>query len=356
VSHSTCDVAIVGAGISGLALARQLVGAGLDVIVLEARDRVGGRLHSVDGLDLGATWFWPSEQRVQALIRDLGVPIHAQHLDGDAVYHDPSAMQRLDGNPIDVMSGRFVAGADSLALAIAQELPDGVLRLSTTVTAVAHAGDAVTVATNAGDLVAHAVVLALPPALAVASINFTPPLPEAVASAARSTPVWMGGITKVVASYPDAFWRRTGLSGSGISHVGPMREVHDMSGVDGVPGALFGFVPARQVGEPTVSEAAIVEQLVTMFGPEAGLADAIHICDWRAERFTSPPGVEQLTSYEMFGHEAFRGPSFDDRLYWTSTETASTSPGHIEGALEAAERTAGQIRSQLTSHVATRTP
>ncbi|MFT5977863.1 MAG: monoamine oxidase, partial [Ilumatobacter sp.] len=143
---------------------------------------------------------------------------------------------------------------------------------------------------------------------------------------------------------------------SGISHVGPMREVHDMSGVDGVPGALFGFVPARQVGEPTVSEAAIVEQLVTMFGPEAGLADAIHICDWRAERFTSPPGVEQLTSYEMFGHEAFRGPSFDDRLYWTSTETASTSPGHIEGALEAAERTAGQIRSQLTSHVATRTP
>ena len=55
----------------------------------------------------------------------------------------------------------------------------------------------------------------------------------------------MGGITKVVARYADAFWRRSGLSGSAISHVGPMREVHDMSGVDGVPGALFGFVPAR---------------------------------------------------------------------------------------------------------------
>jgi monoamine oxidase len=62
--------------------------------------------------------------------------------------------------------------------------------------------------------------------------------------------------------------------------------------------------------------------------------------------------VEQLISHQMFGHEAFRGPSFGDRLYWTSTETANTSPGHIEGALEAAERTAGQIRS----HVATRTP
>jgi monoamine oxidase len=121
-------------------------------------------------------------------------------------------------------------------------------------------------------------------------------------------------------------------------------------------GALFGFVPARQVGEPTVSEAAIIEQFVTMFGPEAGLADAIHICDWRSELFTSPPGVEQLNAYQMFGHKAFRGPSFGGRLYWTSTETASTSPGHIEGALEAAERTAGQIRSQLASHVAIRTP
>ena len=356
MSQSTCDVVIVGAGISGLALARHLVGAGLDVVVLEARDRVGGRLHAVDGLDLGATWFWPNELRVQALIGDLGVPIHAQHLDGDAVYHDPGGMQRLDGNLIDVASGRFVGGASSLALAIAHELPNGVLRLSATVVAVTHANDTVTMTTDAGDLVARAVVLALPPALAAASINFDPALPEAVVKAARTTPVWMGGVTKAVASYPDAFWRRAGLSGSGISHVGPMREVHDMSGVDGVPGALFGFVPARQVGAPTVSEAAIIEQFVTMFGPEAGLADAIHICDWRSELFTSPPGVEQLTAYQMFGHKAFRGPSFGGRLYWTSTETASTSPGHIEGALEAAERTAGQIRSQLTSHVATRTP
>ncbi len=115
MSHSPCDVAIVGAGISGLALARHLVDAGLDVVVLEARDRVGGRLHAVDGFDLGATWFWPNEPRVQALIGDLGVPIHAQHLDGDAVYHDPGGMQRLDGNPIDVASGRFVGGASSLA-------------------------------------------------------------------------------------------------------------------------------------------------------------------------------------------------------------------------------------------------
>ena len=98
--------------------------------MLEARDRVGGRLESVDGLDFGATWFWPNERRVHQLIDDLDVPIHAQHLVGDAVYHDPGGVRRFQGNPIDVRSGRFVHGADSLARAVAADLPAGTIRLS----------------------------------------------------------------------------------------------------------------------------------------------------------------------------------------------------------------------------------
>ena len=124
------------------------------------------------------------------------------------------------------------------------------------------------------------------PALAIERLTFDPDLPAGLVSLARSTPVWMGGITKVVARYPDAFWRRAGLSGSAISHVGPIREVHDMSGVDGVPGALFGFVPTGRVREPTVTRSAVLEQLVTMFGPNAADVDALHIRDWRAERDT----------------------------------------------------------------------
>jgi monoamine oxidase len=96
------DVVIVGAGITGLALATRLVEAGADVVVLEARDRVGGRLLSVpagDGAaDLGASWFWADETRVHALVRRLDLPVHAQHLAGDALFQVSDGVQRLQGN------------------------------------------------------------------------------------------------------------------------------------------------------------------------------------------------------------------------------------------------------------------
>ncbi|MFE7902330.1 NAD(P)-binding protein [Streptomyces sp. NPDC057424] len=55
---------VVGAGPAGLTAATTLRTAGLDVVCVEARDRVGGRLASIGGFDLVATWFRDGEQRV----------------------------------------------------------------------------------------------------------------------------------------------------------------------------------------------------------------------------------------------------------------------------------------------------
>ena len=342
------DAIVVGAGISGLAVARDLVAAGRSVTVLEARGRVGGRLDSIDGLDLGATWFWPNERHVQQLISDLGVAVHEQHLAGDAVFQDSNGVRRLQGNPIDVPSGRFVRGADALARAVARELPAGVVQLDTAASRIACQDDqdsvgAVEVFTSAGRYRARHVALAMPPALAVERLSFAPELPTELDRLARSTPVWMGGITKVVIRYSEAFWRNAGLSGSGVSHVGPMRELHDMSGVDGVPAALFGFVPPSWVGEPTVTEAAVVEQLVALFGSAAAAPEAVHVRDWRAEQHSSPADVERLTAYEWFGDRRYAQPALGGRLHWSSTETSPEFSGHIEGALIAASHAARTV-------------
>lgn len=67
---SFVDVAVIGAGAAGLAATRALAGAPLDVAVLEARDRIGGRAHTIDfegaGLDMGCGWLHSADENVLA--------------------------------------------------------------------------------------------------------------------------------------------------------------------------------------------------------------------------------------------------------------------------------------------------
>lgn len=84
------DVVVVGAGLAGLAAARELAARGVDVVVLEARDRVGGRAYTIrcdDGtaIDLGAQWIGPGQTRIAAVAASLEVTTFPAYDDGATI-------------------------------------------------------------------------------------------------------------------------------------------------------------------------------------------------------------------------------------------------------------------------------
>ena len=111
------DVIVIGAGIAGLSAARALADRGVNVQVLEARDRIGGRVWTVDRLDLGAQWIHGTEGNpVTTLCRQLGIPL--LYVGGDSSYLGGwENLHLLDsgGKPVSLNSKtRSIAVADAI--------------------------------------------------------------------------------------------------------------------------------------------------------------------------------------------------------------------------------------------------
>ncbi|MDI9930254.1 NAD(P)/FAD-dependent oxidoreductase [Rhodococcus sp. IEGM 1354] len=128
------DVAIVGAGPSGLAAATELRKAGLSVAVLEARDRVGGRTwtNTIDGasLEIGGQWVSPDQESLIALIDELGLETFDRYREGESVYICAAGERtRYSGDsfPVDETTekemDRLVALLDDLAAQVGPEEP-----------------------------------------------------------------------------------------------------------------------------------------------------------------------------------------------------------------------------------------
>ena len=345
---------IIGGGLSGLALADILATAGEDFVVLEARDRFGGRIltqqFGAGGFDMGPAWFWDGQPRIARMIERFGLSVFEQFYDGTLTFEDQARQVHRERGFASIRgSYRLDNGLAALIHALVAALPPERLHLQSQVTAVSRENEGCRVTLASGDsIVADHVVFALPPRLA-ATLTFTPPLPIAATNAMSNIATWMAGQAKALAVYDTPFWREAGFSGDAHSRVGPMVEVHDASPADHGPYALFGFigVPPQGRKDEALLREHLKRQFERLFGPKAADPNELFVKDWAFDPHTSTQAdLEPLFAHPTYGLPDAMQNLWAGALHLSGTEVAPQFGGYIEGALEAAENTAATLLSE----------
>lgn len=355
--------AILGGGLAGVYTAFLLEQRGItDYVLLEARSALGGRIQSlspvaaqasrtpaaIDRFDLGPTWFWPSLQpELEELVEALGLQRFPQHETGDMMFErSPNQLpMRTFGYVNSPPSMRLVGGMAALVEALRHQLRAQTVLVGQTVRAARVEDGHVHILCRDPNgepsmVQAQQVLMAFPPRLAQATIDFSPPLPAPIAHQWQQTATWMAPHAKYVAVYEAPFWRQVGLSGEARSACGPLGEIHDAS-MPGGSAALFGFIAVPVAARRGVSEQVLIRhcraQMVRLFGPQASHPTAEFLKDWALDDLTATTADQDPAG----GHPSpppatIPEGQWRDRLVGVGSEWSPRFPGYIAGAIEAA--------------------
>lgn len=352
----TVDNLIIGGGLSGIYAASLLAQRGESFIVLEARERLGGRIlcpeHQGFFTDLGPSWYWPAiHPKMAQLISDLGLKGYRQFEEGSGRFQSLSgAVQTVSGYANEPRSWRLDGGMFAIVEKLCENLPENSIRLNHPVCCIEKKSDTALISVGELEQEPHAqfttkrVILALPPRLVASTILFNPDLPPNLTQAMLKIGTWMAGQAKFYALYKEPFWRQNNLSGQAFSQHGPLGEIHDGSNDEQPPYGLTGFVgvPAAQRHDHKTVTQAILEQLALIYGNPADSPATFFYKDWAREQFTST----QLDQPPMYAHPLYNPPAgqtsfWDNIIHFAGTETATQHGGYLEGALTAAKRAIG---------------
>jgi monoamine oxidase len=359
------SVVIIGGGLAGLCAGKLLQASNIDFLLIEARERLGGRILSVDqnglpnedGFDLGPSWFWPEVQpAMAALVNELGLGTFSQHSDGDVIFQRMSRENPARYRPAhqESLSMRIAGGTGTLVGALQKEIPQERILLRACVNQIALGSTNVSVTFSRVDgreevLIAEQVIAALPPRL-LAVINFSPAIEVANIERWRATPTWMAPHAKFFAIYGQPFWREAGLSGTAQSLAGPLAEIHDATTASG-KAALFGFPAIGADARLSMGEAALkracLDQLSRLFGPEALNARATILKDWAGDPRTATAQDRIGGAHPDAAAEPWITGAWRKRLSLAGSETSLVEPGYMAGALAAAERAVEEILQRL---------
>jgi monoamine oxidase len=342
-------IIIIGAGLSGLLIAYRLKKEGIPFKVLEARHRIGGRIHTIKSgndapVEMGATWLGNQHRHLMRLLNELYLPCYEQYMKGTAFYQpNPQLPAEPIQLPPQAPSFRIAGGSSVLIQKLASVLSEDEIILNQKVEII-QCKDSKLMVQASTTFHADAVVMTIPPKLWSSQIVFDPVLPSDLIETSMLTHTWMEESIKVSLEYDRPFWREKQQSGALFTNVGPFTELYDHCNYDGSKYALCGFVHPS-FGKISLEERKekIALQLTKTFGPEASSYLEYQEVLWNKEEFTHQPSYNPLFPHQNNGHPVFSDTYFNGKLFFSGTETSAQFGGYMEGAVVSAERTIQQI-------------
>jgi monoamine oxidase len=342
-------IIIIGAGLSGLLTAYRLKKVGIPFKILEARDRIGGRIHTVFGtnetpIEMGATWFGNQHRHLKALLEELGIEYFEQYMERTVYYQaSPSSPTELVQIPSQAPSYRIFGGTSNLINTLYQKLDKNDIILNQSVTEIKFQSDSVQLIADQ-IFVGSRVVLAIPPKLWAKRILFEPNLPADLIQIAEQTHTWMEDSIKIALTYKQPFWLAEGRSGTLFSNAGPITEFYDHCNSERSRYALCGFINSsyKELGDRE-RRALVIAQLKDVFGAKVEEFMDYQECVWSREENTFEAAEIPHYPHQNNGNQIFRQSYFGDKLVFSSSESASESPGYMDGAVCSANLTAKKL-------------
>jgi len=338
------EVLIIGAGLTGLLLAYELKKTGKSIKIIEARNRIGGRIHTVlankeTPIEMGATWLSSQHKELFNLLKELQLSVFEQYMKGTALFEPLSTAppQHVQLPTNQQPSYRIKDGSIAMINKLASFLDKEELVLNEKITDINYVKDSIEVNSLSNTYKADKVVTTVPPFLLVNSINFDPKLPENIHTIAYKTHTWMGDSIKFGVSYKTPFWKKNNYSGTVFSNVGPITELYDHSNYEDTRFALKGFLLSGMSENSLENrKSKVLNQLQKLFGEEATNYVAYEETVWKEESHTSAVSKHFIFPHQNNGHDFYQKGYYDNRFFIGGTETSPQFGGYMEGAVRSA--------------------
>jgi monoamine oxidase len=338
---------IIGAGLSGLTSAYALHKQGeTDILILESRDRIGGRISTENQIDFGATWFQNHHEHVVALLDDLKVATFHQYSKGKSVlvYNSMAPAHYFENDPSSPSAFRISGGSSAMIEKLASVHQEKI-HTNTIVSEIAASGNHVVISTNNGEYIADKVIVTIPPRIAT-RIKFSPELPEVVIEDMKNTHTWMSNAIKVGLTFETPFWKAKNFSGTLIGQIGCVTELYDHCSAKEETFALMGFVNEALHDVSAVErKSKILDYLQKYLGDEVLNYVTYKEKDWSQDSHTACKDIKSIYRSPQYGNPKFQEFYCNGKLLFSGAETSPIHGGYMDGAVFSGLNAAKKILS-----------